>query len=100
MADISAKNITPAPGYVLVEPTKAQKQTASGIILPDSHDEKPQSGKVLAVGAAATDHGHKVEAPVKVGDVVIYKKWGGNEFKIGETEYQFFKFEDVLATIK
>lgn len=101
MAEISAKNITPAPGYVLVEPVKAQKQTASGIILPDSHDEKPQQGKVLAVGDSVWESGVKeVKSPVKVGDVVIYKKWGGNEFKIGDTEYQFFKFEDVLATVK
>ncbi len=88
------------PGYVLVEPAKAQKQTVTGIYLPDSHDEKAQHGTIVSVGADTTDEkGNKVVSPVKKGQMVIYKKWGGNEFKIGETEYQFFKFEDVLAVI-
>lgn len=97
---LSVSQIKPMPGYVLVEPAKAEKQTASGIILPDSHDEKAQHGTVVSVGADTTDEkGNKIVAPVKKGDMVIYKKWGGNEFKLGDTEYQFFKFEDVLATI-
>lgn len=100
MGELSIKNITPAAGYVLVEPAKAQKQTSSGIYLPDSHEEKPQYGTVVAVGADALVDGQKVSSPVKVGDTVIYKKWGGSEFKIAETEYQFFKFEDLLATVK
>lgn len=99
-ATISVKNITPTPGYVLVEPAQAQKQTASGIYLPDSHDEKPQHGTVLAVGAPAMIDGKEVSSPVKKGDTVIYKKWGGNDLKIGDVEYQFLKFEDVLAIVK
>lgn len=99
-ATLTVKNIIPTPGYVLVEPAKAQKQTASGIYLPDSHDEKPQHGTVLAVGADAVIDGEKVSSPVKKGDTVIYKKWGGNDLKIGEIEYQFLKFEDVLAIVK
>lgn len=97
---LSVKNITPTPGYVLVEPAKAQKQTESGIYLPDSHDEKPQHGVVLAVGDSVMDDGQEVKASVKKGDVVIYKKWGGNDMKIGDIEYQFLKFEDVLAIVK
>lgn len=100
MAMLTPKQINPAPGYVFVEPAQSQKQTASGIYLPDSHDEKPQHGTVLAVGEAITDHGHKLESPVKKGDTVIYKKWGGNELKLGDVEYQFLKFEDILAVIK
>ncbi len=89
------------PGYVLVEPAKAQKQTVSGIYLPDSHDEKAQHGTVIAVGADARDEkGNVVTSPVKKGQMVVYKKWGGNELKVGEIEYQFFKFEDVLAVIE
>jgi chaperonin GroES len=99
-ATLTVKNIIPTPGYVLVEPAKADKKTASGIYLPDSHDEKPQHGTVLAVGADAVVDGEKVSSPVKKGDTVIYKKWGGNELKIGEIEYQFLKFEDVLAIVK
>lgn len=101
MADsLSVSQLQPLAGYVLVEPAKSQKQTASGIYLPDSDSEKPQHGTVLAVGGAVMQDGAEVKAPVKKGDHVIYKKWGGNDFKIGETEYQFLKFEDILATIK
>ena len=93
--------LQPAPGYVLVEPEETKKQTASGVYLPDSHDEKPQQGKVLAVGATwVTDQGAKIDAPAKAGDTVIYKKWGGNDVKIDRIEYQFLKFEDILAVIK
>lgn len=91
--------IKPLPGYVVIKPTEAQKQTASGIYLPDSHDEKPQQGTVLAVGESIFDHGQEVKAPVKVNDVVIYKKWGGNEIKIDDVEYQVLKFEDLVATV-
>ncbi len=100
MVSLSPKQINPAPGYVFVEPAEAQKQTSSGIYLPDSHGEKPQHGKVLAVGDAAMDDGAEIKSPVKVGQTVIYKKWGGNELKIGDIEYQFLKFEDILAIIK
>lgn len=101
MADnITVSQLQPLAGYVLVEPAKTQKQTASGIYLPDNHDEKPQYGTVLAVGDDAVVDGQKVSAPVKKGDQVIYKRWGGNEFKVGDTEYQILKFEDILAKIK
>lgn len=100
MADtLSVAKIKPLPGYVLVEPAEGQKQTASGIYLPDSHDEKPQHGTVLAVGGDAFVEGQKISSPVKVKDRVIYKKWGGNDVKIGDIEYQFLKFEDVLAVV-
>lgn len=93
--------LTPMPGYVLVEPAKKQTQTVGGIYLPDSHDDKPQAGTVLAVGADwTTEHGATLKSPVKVNDRVVYKKWGGNDVKIGDTEYQFLKFEDILAVIK
>lgn len=101
MADsLAVSQIKPLPGYVLVQPAESQKQTASGIYLPDSHEEKPQYGVVLAVGEATTDHGVKVTSPVKAKDKVVYKKWGGNDFKVGDVEYQFLKFEDLLAVIK
>ncbi len=93
--------ITPASGYLLVEPTKTERKTASGIVLPDSHEEKPQKGKVLAIGGAEiTESGVKREAPCKVGETVIYKEWGGNEYKEGEKEYLFIKFEDILGIVK
>ncbi|MFH0942738.1 MAG: co-chaperone GroES [Candidatus Beckwithbacteria bacterium] len=97
-------NLKPTAGYILVEPVAAQKQTASGIYLPDSHDEKPQQAKVLAVGAdEITDSGTKRPAPCQAGDTIIYKKWGGNEVKLGITdkdEVLFIEFKDVLAIVK
>lgn len=101
MADtVSVSKLKPLAGYVLVEPATTQKQTASGIYLPDSHDEKPQHGTVVSVGESIFEDGKEVKAPVKAKDQVIYKKWGGNDFKIGDVEYQFLKFEDLLAIIK
>lgn len=96
-------NLKLTAGYLLIEPLEKEVKTASGIYLPDTAGEKPQKGKVLAAGPSAcsdsksTSCDCKVEAPCKVGDVVIYKKWGGNEVKIGNVEYLFVKFEDVLA---
>jgi len=94
-------SLTPAAGYLIVEPASKETKTASGIYLPDNAGDKPQRGTVMAVGAdELTDHGTKKTAPVKVGDSVIYKKWGGNEVKHEGVDYMFIKFEDVLATIK
>ncbi len=94
----SISKLQPTAGYILLEPVKAQKKTASGIYLPDSHDEKPQEAKVLAVGPDTK----KRTAPCKKGNLVIYKKWGGDEVKlgIGEKEYLFVKFEDILAILR
>ncbi|HUV72403.1 MAG TPA: co-chaperone GroES [Clostridia bacterium] len=90
--------LKPSLGFVLIEPSEAEKQTASGIVLPESHDEKPQKGKVLAVGAdEVLESGKTRKAPCKVGDLVIYKKWGGNEYKVGDKELMFIKFEDIMA---
>lgn len=93
-------NLKPTAGYVLIEPEEAVKKTSSGIVLPESHDEKPQKGKVLAVGSAELcncgDKGER-KSPCKVGEVVIYKRWGGNEYKVGEKELMFIKFEDIMA---
>jgi len=93
-------DVKPASGYMLILPMEAQEKTASGIYLPDSASEKPQKGKVLAVGdSEITDSGVKKNSPAKTGDIVIYKKWGGNEVKIDGVEYLFSKFEDILAVV-
>ncbi len=98
MTKVLISSLQPTQGYVLIEPVAVQKKTASGIYLPDSHDEKPQQAKVLAVGPDE----EKRKAPCKKGNLVIYKKWGGDEVKLGlgEKEYMFVKFEDILAIIK
>ncbi|PIS09277.1 co-chaperone GroES [Candidatus Beckwithbacteria bacterium CG10_big_fil_rev_8_21_14_0_10_34_10] len=98
MVTQAVQKLQPTAGYILLEPVKAQRKTNSGIYLPDSHDEKPQQAKVLAVGPDTK----KTNAPCKKNDLVVYKKWGGDEVKlgIGEKEYLFVKFEDILAIIK
>lgn len=91
-------NLKPTAGYLLIEPLEKEVKTASGIYLPDNIGEKPQKGKVIAVGPKTYSDNHEVEAPAKVGEVVLYKKWGGNEVKFEGKEYIFVKFEDILAT--
>lgn len=96
----SKLKMKPSAGYLLIEPTEKEEKTSSGIYLPESAGEKPQKGKVLAVGPEEiTDSGAKRKSPVKVGDIVIYKKWGGNEIKIEGKEYLFSKFDDILAIV-
>lgn len=98
MKNTTKLNLTPASGYLIIEPLEKESQTASGIYLPTGAGDKPQKGKVLAVGAdEVTDSGAVKKAPAKVGDLVIYKKWGGNEVKLEGVEYLFSKFEDILA---
>jgi chaperonin GroES len=97
---LTVKKLKPAPGFLLVEPAKQEKKTASGLYLPDSHEEKPQYGTVLAVGGKLiNDRGVKIDSPAKKGDTVLYKKWGGNEVIVGDIEYQFLKFDDILAIV-
>lgn len=92
--------IKPTPGNVLIEPLEAEERTKAGIYLPESASERPQKGKVLAVGGDfISESGAKIKSPVKVGDLVIYKKWGGTEVKIDGKEYLFAKFEDILAVV-
>jgi len=97
---IATPKLKPMAGYALIEPVELEKKTASGLVLPDSHDEKSQKGKVIAIGGPLiTDGGRKVVPEFKVGDTVIYKKWGGDEVKLDLSgkELMFVKFEDVLA---
>jgi chaperonin GroES len=97
----TVKKLQPTPGFLLVEPAKQEKKTASGLYLPDSHNEKPQYGKVLAVGGKLiNDRGVEISSPAKAGDTVLYKEWGGNEVEVGDTKYQFLKFDDILAIVK
>jgi chaperonin GroES len=104
---IQVSKIQPLAGYVLVEPAEKDSITASGIVLPMDNAEKPQYGKVLAIGEGKTKGDCKCDdcgksakdLGLKVGDTVIYKKWGGNDVKIDDTEYQFLKVEDILAKL-
>lgn len=93
--------IKPLFDNVVIEPLEAEEKTASGIILPDSAKEKPQMGKVLAVGEGKTGpKGDKHPMVVKVGDTVMYKKWGGNEVKFEGKDLVLVGQEDILAIVK
>ncbi len=94
-------SIRPLMGYLLVEPSEAESKTASGIFLPDSAQEKPAQGRVVAVGNDfLLTSGQVLRAPVKVGDIVVYKKWGGDEIKISGVDYKIVKFEDLMAILE
>lgn len=99
MKQVKPSSLKPNRGYILVEPVEAENKTESGIYLPES-EEKPQQGKVLAVGESIYQDGQEIESPVEKGEQVIYKKWGGNDFEISDTEYQFLKFDDILAIVE
>lgn len=92
-------NIKPLFDNVLVKPLEAVNTTASGIVLPDSAKEKPQIGEIMAIGAGVMDDGEIVKnsMQVKVGDKVMYKKWGGDEVKVNGEDWMIIKQSDILA---
>lgn len=88
-------------GYILVSPSAGDTKTASGIILPESAQEKPAQGTVVAIGDDVVfDGGRVFKCPVKLNDVVVYKKWGGDEIKVTGIEYKLVKFDDLMAVIE
>jgi len=91
--------IQPLFDYILIEPSEGETTLPSGIVIPDSAKEKPQEGKVIAVGSGKTEDGQLVPLTVKVGDVVMYKKWGGTEVKIEGKDHLLVREEDILAVI-
>lgn len=100
----STSNTTIKPLFdnILIKPEEAETKTASGIILPDSAKEKPQVGTVMAVGEGAwnEDGDKRVPMSVKVGQKVMYKKWGGNEVKVNGEEWMLVEQKDILAIIE
>jgi chaperonin GroES len=90
-----ALNIKPLADRVLVEPMEAETKTASGIIIPDNAKEKPQKGNVVAVGNGKKDE----PLTVKVGDTVLYGKYGGTELKLEGKDYLMMRESDILAII-
>lgn len=85
---------------VLVRPLEPETKTASGILLPDTVKEKPQVGEIMAVGPGGyDDKGNKIPMQVKVGQKVLYKKWGGNEVKVDGVEWMILEQKDILAVV-
>ncbi len=100
MASKTKTDIQPLFDNVLIRPQDAETKTASGIILPDSVKEKPQIGVIMAVGEGKiSPKGEKHPMVVKVGQKVMYKKWGGNEIKVDREEWTLVGQEDILAIV-
>lgn len=95
MADVTFK---PLGNRIVVEPMEEDAQmSAGGIYIPDTAKEKPQEGKVVAVGPGKlSDDGKRIPMELAVGDTVVYSKYGGTEFKEGDTEYLVLREDDVL----
>ncbi|RDY59344.1 co-chaperone GroES [Flagellimonas nanhaiensis] len=88
-------NIKPLADRVLVEPAQAETKTASGIIIPDTAKEKPQKGKIVAVGPGTKDE----PMTVKVGDMVLYGKYAGTELKLDGGDFLIMRESDILAIV-
>ena len=90
----------PLHDRVLVESLESEEKTAGGIIIPDTAKEKPQEGKVIAVGPGSkTEDGKIVPMDVKVGDRVLFGKWSGTEVKIDGKEYSIMKESDIMGVV-
>lgn len=101
MTKTSGSTIKPLFDFVLIKPLTAESKTASGILLPDSAKEKPQVGEVMAVGPGAYNaDGKLVPMVVKVGQKVMYKKWGGNEVKVAMEEWMLVEQKDIMAIVE
>lgn len=97
----TTNKIKPLADYLLIEPTQRETKLPSGIVIPDTAKEKPQEGKVIAVGPGKRDDsGNRVPMEIKVGDVVMYKKWGGTEVKFENKDMLLVKEEDILAIVE
>ena len=97
---MASVNIQPLEDKILVEANEAETTTASGIVIPDTAKEKPQEGKVLAVGPGRVDdNGNRIPLDVAVGDVVVFSKYGGTEIKYNGEDYLILSSRDVLAVV-
>jgi chaperonin GroES len=93
-------DLEPLGDRVIVEPAEGEEKTASGIVIPDTAKEKPQEGKILAVGPGRYEEGKLIPLDVKVGDTVIYSKYGGTEVKVGGKDLLILSERDILAKKK
>ena len=92
--------IRPLADRVVVKPVEQESKTKSGIIIPDTAKEKSHKGKIIATGPGSFDDGKLVPMQVKVGDVVLYKEYGGDEIKLDGEEVIVLKEEDIIAVIE
>lgn len=101
MTKTSGHTIKPLFDFVLIKPLSAETKTASGIYLPDTAQKKSEMGEVMAVGpGVGNDDGRVNTMVLKVGQKVMYKKWGGNEVKVGAEEWMLMEQKDVMAIVE
>ena len=94
-------SIKPLEDRIVIRQVEAEQTTASGLVIPDTAKEKPQEGEVIAVGPGRVDdNGNRIPVDVKVGDVVIYSRYGGTEVKYDGQEIQILSSRDVLAVVE
>ena len=94
-------SIKPLEDRIVIRQVEAEQTTASGLVIPDTAKEKPQEGEVIAVGPGRVDdNGNRIPVDVKVGDVVIYSRYGGTEVKYDGQEFQILSSRDVLAVVE
>ncbi|MBH75518.1 MAG: co-chaperone GroES [Dehalococcoidia bacterium] len=95
-----ATKVKPLGDRVLVEPQEKEETTASGLVLPDTAKERPQEGKVIAVGPGRlNDDGKRIAMDIKAGDVVVYSKFAGTEYSENGTDYLVLRESDILAKV-
>ena len=101
MTTMTKKTLKPLQDKVIVQKLEPEEKTAGGILLPDSTKEKPQEGKVIAVGPGAVDDkGQRKPIDVKEGDHVLFAKYSGTEIKLDGQEYLILSDRDILAIVK
>ena len=93
-------SLQPLEDRIVVKPSEGEEMTASGLVIPDTAKEKPQEGEVLAVGPGRFEDGNRVPLDVKVGDKVLYSKYGGTEIKVEGEDLLVLRESDVLAKIE
>jgi chaperonin GroES len=92
-------SITPLSDRVVIKPEAAEEKTSSGLYIPDTAKEKPQRGKVVAVGAGRFENGTKIDMTVKEGDTVLYGKYAGTEITLDSEEYLIMREADILGIV-
>ncbi|GMR19405.1 MAG: co-chaperone GroES [Patescibacteria group bacterium] len=91
--------VKPLGNNILIKPLEREEKLPSGLVIPDTAKEKPQEGKVVAAGPGKYEDGKRVAPEVKVGDRVLYKRFGGDEIRVGDKEYLVVDADDILAVI-
>jgi chaperonin GroES len=98
---MATQKIMPLFDNVLIKPLEMDQKLPSGLVLPETAKEKPQAGEVMAVGTGGVDEkGNVIKMIIKVGQKVMYKKWGGNEVKVNGQEWTIVEQKDILAIVE